>query len=59
MKIEIDCSYSDDQLDRAHADLSEARAQCDNVDHLASLHAAIQLIDRLRTEMKARGGFRP
>jgi hypothetical protein len=59
MKIEIDCTFSDDQLGVVHKDLSEARAQCNNVQHQASLVTAIRLIDQLRTQMKARGGFRP
>ena len=60
MKIEIDCGYEDGQLDEAHHDLTELRGlSTTTVPHRASLHAAIQLIDKVRTEMKARGGFKP
>jgi len=59
MKIEIECNFSDDQLDLIHQELTEARVQGGNATHRSSLYAAIQLIDQARTAMKARGGFIP
>jgi hypothetical protein len=58
VKIEINCFYSEDQLDLVHTELTEVKAQCTNVGHQKSLGAAIGLIDKLRTEMRARGGFK-
>jgi hypothetical protein len=53
MRIEIHCSYSDEQLDRAHQEVTEVWNACTDANHRASLGAALRLIDEARAAVKA------